>query len=307
MRDPSIAVVVPVYNGERYVAESLEAVLAQTHPASEVIVVDDGSTDSTPDLLRRFGASIRVVRQANAGHPGAYNRGFAEARAEYVARCDADDIWEPTKLERQVAALRSMPQIDVAFGGAINFGLFDGLWHEPPGAGLLDEREFARAMYRANFVCSSTAVVRKALFERIGPFVDRLPCEDYDFWLRALKARAAFFYDPGTLVRYRRHSHNVTNDLVRMHTATHRVHLWHADLIDDPQLVGGVLAADRWRIARALVDDRRLSAARDAFVSCLRHEPSARGVAWMLMLSTPERYRDTLLRRAVSAQRALAT
>lgn len=284
----------PVYNGERFVVEALQSVLSQSYSPQRVIVVDDGSTDSTPELLREFGEEVTIIRQQNTGHPGAYNTGFGIATTDFVARCDADDVWEPTKLERQIVALVDSPAIDIAFTGAMNFGVLNKPWLAPPGTGILDRSDFTRAMYRANFVCSSSALIRKQLFDRVGPFKDRLPCEDYDFWLRALRAGAVFHYDPELLVRYRRHSHNVTNNLVRMHEATHQVHQWHAELVDDESLRDKVLADDRFRIARALVADRRLPAARAAFMRSLRHEHSRRNLAWALVLSTPEPLRVRL-------------
>ena len=143
---PSISVVVTVYNGEEYVAEALTSILGQTHRPDEVIVVDDGSTDGTARELERFAGDIRVIAQANTGHAGALNRGYPEARGDYIAKCDADDIWEPDKLSRQVRALVDHPEIDVAFSGARNFGLAEDEWVHAPGEGLLDPRELTRAL-----------------------------------------------------------------------------------------------------------------------------------------------------------------
>jgi glycosyltransferase involved in cell wall biosynthesis len=305
VRTPLISVVVPAYNAAEYIAESLTAVLSQTRSPDEVIVVDDGSTDATPRELERFGFEIRVVRQENRGHPGAYNRGFAEARGDYVARCDADDIWEPAKLERQIEALATHPEIDIAFGGARIFGLSEGHSTPPAAEGLLGHREFAQTLYRGNLVCASTTLIRRRLYREIGPFRERLPCEDYDYWLRALKAGAVFFYDAEVLARYRRHEHQITHDLLRMQRAAHLVHGWHADVVDDRQLVRTVLARDMTAIGRLLVDEDWLRQARTAFVASLRHRPTSRGLAWALVLSAPERYRRTLIDALISRKRAL--
>src|SRR3954469_16060750 len=118
---PSIAVVMPAYNAARWIDETLDSVLAQTRPADEVIVVDDGSSDDTAERARGHG--VAVLSQANGGPPAAYNTGFDAARSEYVAMCPADDLWHPNKLEWQAQALTEHPGIDVLFGKARFFGL----------------------------------------------------------------------------------------------------------------------------------------------------------------------------------------
>jgi glycosyltransferase involved in cell wall biosynthesis len=305
MSRPTITVVVPVYNAEAFVEESLTAVLSQTRPPDEVVVVDDGSTDGTRDALAPFGAAIRVVSQENRGHPGAYDRGFTEATGDYVARCDADDIWEPVKLERQHAAVVARPEVDIAFGGAWVFGRTERRFAPAPADGVLDTAAFARLMYRGNVLCSSTALVRRSLYARIGPFVDRLSCEDYDFWLKALKAGAVFYSDPEILVRYRHHDGNHTNNLIRMHEATNMVHNWHADLVDDPRLVRAVLAQDLTTIGRLLADQGSDAEARRAFVRALRLRPTPFAAAWIALLSAPRSVRPKLVGSSVSLKRRL--
>ncbi|MCW2958745.1 MAG: glycosyl transferase [Solirubrobacterales bacterium] len=304
MSVPTVSVVVPAYNAERHVAQTLDAILAQTHPADEIIVVDDGSTDGTPGVLAAYGAPVRVVRQPNRGHPGAYNRGFEEARGTYVARCDADDIWEPAKLERQVASLVAHPEVDIAFCGARFFELADGPYGPSPGTGLLDAQAFGATLFRANLVCSSSVVVRRALFERLGPFEERLACEDYDFWLRAVAAGAVFFYEPAELVRYRRHAEQVTHDRLAMEQATHRTHRRHAPRVADRSLAASVLAEDLARYARLLVDAGRPGEARTAFARSLRLRATPRTLAWTLLLAVPDRQRLAITTRLGALRRA---
>src|SRR6476619_6144156 len=103
--EPTVTVAVAAYQAEQFIAQTLESILAQTRPPDEVIVVEDGSTDGTPGVLERFADRIRIIRQANSGCAASFNTAFRHARCDYVAECGADDLWEPTKLERQVAAL----------------------------------------------------------------------------------------------------------------------------------------------------------------------------------------------------------
>jgi glycosyltransferase involved in cell wall biosynthesis len=305
MRSPSISAVIRAHNAERYIGESLRAVLSQTHPPEEVVVVDDGSTDGTLGELACFRAEIRVVKQANMGVAGAFNRCFDESRGDYVASCDADDIWEPDKLERQFEAIGGNAEIDIAIAGARFFGHIEGPRASYPAAGILNQRELARSLYRANFVCHSSTVISRRLYGRLGPMVDGILCEDYDYWLRALTAGAVVFYDPAVLVGYRTHADQVSNDLLRMHRAEYMVHSQHAALVDDPRLVRRVLARDLSNIARVLSDEDRPSEARTAFVSSLRRRPTLRVLAWVLVLSTPNSWRRPLADWLVSIKRAL--
>jgi glycosyltransferase involved in cell wall biosynthesis len=111
MSTPLVSCIVPVFNGERYLAEALDSVLGQTYRALEVIVVDDGSTDGTPAVVRTFGARVRCVTQPNAGLAAARNRGLAAATAELVAFLDADDLWLPEKIACQMERFRAHPEL----------------------------------------------------------------------------------------------------------------------------------------------------------------------------------------------------
>jgi glycosyltransferase involved in cell wall biosynthesis len=306
MRDPSVAVVVPTYNAEQFIAACLHGILSQTRAPDEVIVVDDGSTDSTLGELQRFRSDVVILRQANAGPAKACTRGFRAATSEFVARCDADDIWLPTKLARQLGVLAEYRSVDLAFGGAVNFGAFDGPWDPPSGQGVLEYRPFARDMYRCNPVCTSTVLIRRALTERLGALADLRHAEDYEYWLRALKSGATFYYDREILVRYRRHSANATNDLLAIYRGIYQVHRWHADLVDDPRLVREVLAEDRFRIARWLFENGHPRRARRAFVASLRHRPTVREIAWSAALCAPERYQRPALAGVYAVKHALS-
>jgi len=306
MRTPTISALVRVHNGEDLVGESIAAILSQTRPPDEVVVVDDGSTDGTLDALRGFGKEIVVVSQPNGGHASAFNRGFEEVRCEYVANCDADDVWEPTKLERQCEALLVHPEIDIAFGGASFFGLTEGPRAPYSGDGLLTSRALRRDLYQANFICTSTTLVRRELHNRVGPFQQAAaPAEDFDYWLRALEADAIFYHDPTVLARYRTHFAQVSDNQLRMHEREYRVHGWHDALIDDRALVQAVLANDCSNIGRALADLDRPGEARAAFVASLRHRFTLRVLAWVAVLSAPRAIGRPIADALVASKRAL--
>ena len=110
-----------VYNGERFIGEAIGSVLAQDFPADqlEMVIVDDGSTDSTPAILAQYAAvhpgRIRVLRQANAGNTGATNTAIANARGEFLALIDADDVWPADKISRQVELMRARPHVGLVY------------------------------------------------------------------------------------------------------------------------------------------------------------------------------------------------
>jgi glycosyltransferase involved in cell wall biosynthesis len=308
---PLITAVVAAYNAEQWIGETLTAILSQTHPPDEVIVIDDGSTDGTADELGLFGSEIRVVTQANGGCPAAFNRGFGEARGDYVAMCGADDVWEPYKLEWQVTALASHPEIDIAFGGARIFGSFDGFFKRPPGEGLLDAHRFLQTLYRGNIICASSVLVRRRLYHRLGPFVERcgeerFACDDYDYWIRALAANAVFFYDRRVLVGYRRHTGNATNNPLFMYRSQYLMHRWHADKVDDARLVRAMLARDMFSIARGEIDAGERLRARASFIDSLRLKVMPRALAFVFVLLLPERPAQRLVDVLVASKHLLA-
>lgn len=301
---PSISAVVAAYNAEEWIGSAIESILGQTCPPDEVVVVDDGSTDRTPEILRTFGGAIRVIRRTNGGCPAAFNTAFRAARCDYVAMCAADDIWEPDKLAWQVETLAVHPQVDVLFGDAMIFGLTEGRYAPPPEQGLLDSSKLRDALYKENFICAPTIMIRRALFERLGPFVEDFGADDYEYWMRCLRAGAKFFYDPRVLVRYRRHEGNLSSRLLWMQRCSHDVHRWYADLIEDRSLVEETLASDLFKIGRSLVDEGEAQAARANFRASLRYRPAARALAWIAVLSLPSRMRRATARRSVALSRA---
>lgn len=109
---PLISCIVPVFNGERYLWEALESIFAQTYRPIEVLVVDDGSTDGTGAVAASYGSRLRYLWQPNAGPAAARNRGLEAARGEFVAFLDADDLWHPEKLARQMARFAARPGLD---------------------------------------------------------------------------------------------------------------------------------------------------------------------------------------------------
>jgi glycosyltransferase involved in cell wall biosynthesis len=283
---PTITVVVPAYNEERYIAEALDAVFAQTLAPLEVIVVDDGSTDCTVEIVRRFGDRVRLLQQENRGCPGAFDTGFREAEGDFVALCPADDIWEPRKLEWQREALAQHPEVDVVFGAAERFGLATGDHARPARDGMLDGAWFAQAMYPRNLIADPSAVVRRSLYLELGGY-EPLVGEDYEFWMRALAAGATFYFEPRLVVRLREHGGNLSYRALDIWETNHLIHERYAELARDPELVRRTLAHDLLMIGYCRAALGRSGDARRSFRASLEKRLSPFSLAAAIAMSVP--------------------
>lgn len=190
---PAVSVVIPAYNAAWCVRRAVDSVLAQTLRDFELIVVDDGSTDETASVLRRYGDALRIVSKPNGGMSSARNAGIREARGRYLAFLDADDRWQPTKLVRQVALMEARPEL--AFCAAT--ATLEDMDGHPVGAWACNSRAtigvaevFAS---HANIAGGASSVLaRRELIQSLGGFDEALfGAEDTDLWIR-LAACGAF-------------------------------------------------------------------------------------------------------------------
>ena len=169
-----VSVIIPVYNGSRYLATTLESVLAQSYPLHEIIVIDDGSTDSSPDILRSYGERLRVTRQENQGVAPARNAGLLQVTGDVITFIDQDDLWPAGRTEALVGALQSNPDALLAVGQVeILYERF-----RPPVP--LDIVGTAVREFYVGWLC-----IRKKVFELLGPFHTGLGyADDVDFFMR---------------------------------------------------------------------------------------------------------------------------
>lgn len=182
--EADISAVIPVYNRAGSVGRSVESVLRQTLPPREVIVVDDGSTDSTADVLKQFGGDIRVTGDGrNRGVAAARNLGVAQSSGAWIAFNDSDDVWEPDKLERQWDYLRANPYYEFIHG--YDRWIYDGAEIEMEREGRKPEGWIWKASLGHCYISPPTVLMKRALFDELGGFDESLPVsEDYEFWLR---------------------------------------------------------------------------------------------------------------------------
>lgn len=200
-----ISVVIPTHNRAHTLCRALDSVLAQTLSPAEVIVVDDGSTDATPQLLKTTYPEVIALRQNNRGVSHARNRGIAAARNDWIAFLDSDDRWLADKLASQASALRDAP--------AFRFCHSDELWIRD-GRRVNPMRKHAKHGGEMFMHClarcaisPSTALLHRALLDDVGGFDETLPaCEDYDLWLRICAQHPVLFVPRALAVRHGGHA-----------------------------------------------------------------------------------------------------
>jgi glycosyltransferase involved in cell wall biosynthesis len=240
--DALVSVVMPAYNARETVEEAIESALAQSHHPLEVIIVDDGSTDGTSDLIAdRFGDRVRLLRMAHGGRSIARNRGIDLARGAFIQFLDADDILVRTKVERQVGFLAENPQYAVAYGSVECFAAEDSDRRWPFKPGIHPSGQILPHMIDDGFILPVATLARAEWCRRIGGFDPRLPSnEDWDFWLRMAAAGGLFAYRP-------------IDEVVGFYRVSNRS---PGGARGDPHLLGGVLALEK--LGRTLSPERAL-------------------------------------------------
>jgi glycosyltransferase involved in cell wall biosynthesis len=213
---PLVSVIIPTYNCERYITETITSVLDQQFRNLELIVVDDGSTDRTREIVAGFGDPVRLIKQSNARVCAARNRGLAESRGQFVCFMDHDDYWFPDKLARQIEAMHANPEVGVVYSGFILWRANqNGVFPSPASFDLAEyptgrDEDFSGWIYHQFlldcWMLTSTAMFRREVFDRCAPFDVNLPySEDWELWLR-LSHEYPFLklHRPNTL--YRQHA-----------------------------------------------------------------------------------------------------
>ena len=252
--EPRVSVLMPAHNYERYVAEALESALGQDYPAEdfEIVVVDDGSTDHTAQIIAELSDAnpgrIRLTRQQNSGQIKAVGRARAEARGELLALLDADDVWLPTKLRRQVELLDAHPEVALVF---CDMNTIDAsgklLSHTLYQPGEFDPKRLYARVLRTNVVYNSSLIIRAEVFRDAPDTV-----VDWDWWL-ALCAHdvGEYAYIEEPLALYRQHGANMLlgatgAKLLALRRRQLRFQLWTFRNLDLSSLTATELA-DIWQ------------------------------------------------------------
>lgn len=210
MTAPLVSVIIPTFNAARYLPEALNSLLAQTHKRMEIFVIDDGSTDNTAKVMAGYADTTVYVRQARSGPSNARNRGIAAATGEYVAFLDADDIWLPSKLEKQLRALQQCPEAGLVYSRGVDFCNRTGkelrVYPKTMHSGMLFDLLLA-----THLLLLSSVVVRTQILKELGGFDESLTtAEDTHLYLRiARNYRIMGISD--ILVKRRIHDRNLSN------------------------------------------------------------------------------------------------
>lgn len=283
----SLSVVIPTYNRADLLGEAIESVLAQNWPELDLIVVDDGSTDRTSELLAGYRDQVRVIRQENAGESAARNTGILAARHELIALLDSDDYWAPGKLQRQMKLFAQEPAPDITFTAYTRIG--DTREEDV----VLDRWEGTTqdALEQLLLGCrinTSTAIARRKALIDVGLYDTSLRCApDYDLWLRLAVRGCRIVYLPESLAIYRIHPGAVSGDPELVNTSAERVLTRVFDcgaLPERFQSRRGFYMARRYlNSACFYLDTGQGAAAADSITRAARTRPASIRPGWFLI------------------------
>lgn len=198
-----VSVIIPVYNGDTFLAEAVESVQRQAHQPIEIIIVDDGSTDGTARVAGEFMGDVSYVYQPNSGPPVARNKGLTVAQGNVVGFLDADDMWTETKLASQLVGLASDSSVDIVVGES-RLVRATGVPRDKPALEALADSWISLNL--------GTALFRRSVFDKVGLFDEALSySDDWDWFMRARELDIPMIIDPQVVLLSRRHDHNLTN------------------------------------------------------------------------------------------------
>lgn len=256
--EPLISVIIPVYNSANYIAETIDSVLNQTHSNWEVINVDDGSTDTSKEIIFDFCKKdnrIKYTHQQNKGQAAARNTGVKNARGEFIAFLDSDDIWHPEKLTLQLEYLRSK-NVDVVFSDSEVFPKqYDIGENHFTQKGFLKGEQFFIELFQKSSITNSSVLLKKSIFNKVG-FFDEDPhlrgTEDWDMWLRMANAGYSFYGIDKKLVKYRIHEGGIHLNYLRMYA-------------------GKIAIMDKYRLSKTIPNQLKLKQYRYFYRELINH------------------------------------
>ena len=274
---PRVAVVIPCYNRQQYLAQAIQSVLDQTWTNTELVVVDDGSTDGSREVLASFGDRIRVLTHpggVNRGQSASINLGIENSDSEYVAILDSDDWWAPEKLRLQVDYLEAHPEVGLVYANGYQVNADGSPRWRIYGSRHEEHSDPARVLADCYFLVPNHALVRRSVFEQTGGFDERLrAAQDHDMAIRIAEV-TKLAYIPEDVFFYRRHDDSIskrgtktrwTNGFYILDKAARRYPYKRRDLRRRRAVLhfrmGQVLWAERayvragWHFLRSLLDD----------------------------------------------------
>jgi glycosyltransferase involved in cell wall biosynthesis len=295
----------PAYNGERFIAQSILSVLNQTYSDLELIVVDDGSTDRSAEIVRELQKTdnrIRYLSQENSGQGAARNTGIKNSQGNLIAFLDQDDLWLERKLEVQTMAIEESGA-DVVFSSGYIFSEEDSACDSvpfPETAGKYSGHEMFRLLFIQNRIPILTVVVRREALSKVGHLDENLcyqNADDYDLWLRLAASGATFLGLADKLVRYREHPAQASSDTVRLLKGNVAVLEKHqSTTLLSQEDKSRRLRSICQRLICSLIDEGRTGEARKCFKEVLAHQSSSTSVLAqrVLLWLLPQHYKRVL-------------
>lgn len=216
MKEPQVSIIMPVYNGEKYVVEAIESILNQSYKDYEIIIVNDGSTDNTFDKIRSYLqlSNTKYVEQRNRGLPAALNTGIKASSGEYIAFLDCDDVWLPHKLDMQVVFMKEHPEVGLVHG---NISYIDqyGTPFTPDSPYETDiSGNCFPELFMGNRIAVLTVLMKKECIRKVGFFSENLKyADDYDMWLRISRHYPLGHIDK-CLAVYRKHPGGISSNII---------------------------------------------------------------------------------------------
>lgn len=181
-----VSAVIPVYNGSNYLREAIDSALAQTYKNMEIIVIDDGSTDNTWEIIQSYGDKIRGFHKENGGVSSALNVGVQNMRGEWFAWLSHDDLWLPNNIEQQVKHILSNPGKGIYYGGYSYINPNREIIYGNNGCWFSKGSDLRHMLRGGNYIHGITALIKKECFDTVGCFNEELRCtQDYEFWFKA--------------------------------------------------------------------------------------------------------------------------
>lgn len=282
---PLVSVIVPSYNTAKYLPDAIDSILRQTYQNFEIIVVDDGSTDDTRDVMKAYAGNPKVIyiHQENRGESGARNTGIRAARGELIALCDADDMWMPRKLEVQVPCFRDQPEVGVVYTNTVHVDSDNN--ELPTYRTTRHNGRITRKLFGENFVTGSTSMFRRECFDVEMYDETFKTCADYDLSLR-LSVHFDFYYLDEITYRYRFWPGQVSNARNQLRFHDDSLRMREKFLARYPDLLPPSVVREAWasmfadRAMTVMRLERKRLATRKDIWTALRLRPVRRGT-WM--------------------------
>ena len=290
---PLVSVLIGAYNHDAFLSEALDSALSQTYPNLEVIVVDDGSTDNTQDVLRKYEDRIAYSYQQNSGLASALNRASKMASGAFLARLDADDVWLPDKVGRQLRLLQSAPDLDLVFspftaideaGNSLGFiypakipDQLELIRVPDVDNGYVIEGPLFETLLSASFIPHPSVIMRREAFDAVGGYDASLrQAQDADLWRRMALQDAHFCFLDEILLEVRMHGSNVSHNHVRQGVCAiaSKKKLLHMVADKEPTLRGVVcrsLAGNLKLLGDYIAAEGRLGEARREYSEAMRY------------------------------------